>query len=931
MKAAKVGSVIGGRTKRSSSMPVSQYAADTSLEDDDDQGDADGRFALQSAQDLRVQKGDDVLREGLLEKQVQLKDLAWVPRYVTLSTTALMFAVEAGGEIREQIGLLDISSCESVDGESHNTLRYYNKAGAREGQEGKGHSTLSQVSSRSKILGSFRPRRFERTASLDNKQEDRPKARSGGEDGPVSTSEWDYAISIHTERFGRTYYLRSKSQQDKDEWMKAIAEAIAEAQEERVRQMQLTARRLFKLKLRKAYDSECCQSLIAVFLVTNFVINVYDSETQHENGTQGRQILDLLESVFGLIYTVELAVNMYTHWFWQFFSNGWCVFDFIVVMMNVVEAIVAAVAASNSGTGGLSLVRMLRIFRIVRLFNKLKSLQKVIMGITSTLLPMSNIVIVFTVINSIYAVLATRLYAASYPEKFGSFFLSSFSMFQVATGDSWVTDVVWTLQSDPQTSSTGVLLFFTSYTVSVGIILFNITVAVLLEGFLGAIQQQERQARDREERQAMQKLSMALDPLLATLSNFSSPSHLTSQISLLFQLMDVDDSGTLSFQEMQEGMEALPLHPRVILSIEDWESLTLNGSVLDEHQCMDAASFNTAIRWQLMLYGQRLLSQRMAQAVKTKSDDPTSLFAMKLCLMQICGAPGHGGGGVFDSSLFTRGHSGSAGGGGGGGGGDNNAGDQDDDTLTSRSLVVDDIQKLPPGTTHVRTGERDAGSTQMAAMARQIEEGYRRTEMTLAIATEARDAGLAARVAAEEARDNTHAILALLRYGEGAKMSPDATLAERRGISIGGIPNLYKVTTPDTHATLVPRTAAEDQRREGEKQGQAERATRQREDAELDSKELRRRELKEKLADQVREIMSRSASGTSLNLTNSSWSLKYGPRISTNGSSTPDPSAVAAATPGSVRWREAATPGSVRGKGEGERGGEGGGEGVLEV
>ena len=94
----------------------------------------------------------------------------------------------------------------------------------------------------------------------------------------------------------------------------------------------------------------------------------------------------------------------------------------------------------------------------------------------------------------------------------------------------------------------------------------------------------------------MQKMAMALDPLLATLSNFSSPSHLSSQISLLFQLMDVDDSGTLSFQEMQEGMEALPLHPRVILSIEDWESLTLNGSVLDEHQCMDAASFNTAIR-----------------------------------------------------------------------------------------------------------------------------------------------------------------------------------------------------------------------------------------------------------------------------------------------------------------------------------------------
>ena len=41
------------------------------------------------------------------------------------------------------------------------------------------------------------------------------------------------------------------------------------------------------------------------------------------------------------------------------------------------------------------------------------------------------------------------------------------------------------------------LLFFSSYTVVVGIILFNIIVAVLLEGFLGAIQQQERDERDK--------------------------------------------------------------------------------------------------------------------------------------------------------------------------------------------------------------------------------------------------------------------------------------------------------------------------------------------------------------------------------------------------------------------------------------------------
>ena len=75
-------------------------------------------------------------------------------------------------------------------------------------------------------------------------------------------------------------------------------------------------------------------------------------------------------------------------------------------------------------------------------------------------------------------------------------------------------------------------------------------------------------------------MATALDPLLQTLANFSGPHHLTSQISLLFQLMDVDDSGTLTFTEMQRGLESLPLTPPVILSVEDWDSLTM----VCEHQ-----------------------------------------------------------------------------------------------------------------------------------------------------------------------------------------------------------------------------------------------------------------------------------------------------------------------------------------------------------
>ena len=164
---------------------------------------------------------------------------------------------------------------------------------------------------------------------------------------------------------------------------------------------------------------------------------------------------------------------------------------------------------------------------------------------------MSNIVIVFGIINSIYAILAAKMFMESYPEKFGSFTSSSFGMFQVATGDSWVTDIVFTLNKDETNDKSLVLVFFSSYVVIVGIILFNIIVAVLLEGFLGAIQQKEREVAAKEEKEALQRAAGVLDPLLSNLALLQSPEHLESEILVLFRLLDVDDSGSLSFSEMQ--------------------------------------------------------------------------------------------------------------------------------------------------------------------------------------------------------------------------------------------------------------------------------------------------------------------------------------------------------------------------------------------
>ena len=42
---------------------------------------------------------------------------------------------------------------------------------------------------------------------------------------------------------------------------------------------------------------------------------------------------------FNYIFTVELALNMYAHWFHMFWSSGWNVFDFITVLVGWVMAV----------------------------------------------------------------------------------------------------------------------------------------------------------------------------------------------------------------------------------------------------------------------------------------------------------------------------------------------------------------------------------------------------------------------------------------------------------------------------------------------------------------------------------------------------------------------------------------------------------------
>lgn len=98
--------------------------------------------------------------------------------------------------------------------------------------------------------------------------------------------------------------------------------------------------------------------------------------------------------VFTFIYLTELLLNMFGNWFWGFFGSSWCLFDLLIVLLSVIDAVY--VIAGTSGNG-LAVLRLLRIFRIVRIFNKLEDMRRILSANVSAFGPVINAIILFVV------------------------------------------------------------------------------------------------------------------------------------------------------------------------------------------------------------------------------------------------------------------------------------------------------------------------------------------------------------------------------------------------------------------------------------------------------------------------------------------------------------------------------------------------------
>ncbi|WP_282095997.1 ion transporter [Epibacterium ulvae] len=141
-------------------------------------------------------------------------------------------------------------------------------------------------------------------------------------------------------------------------------------------------------------------------------------------------LIILLDKICLTIFVVEIVAKLAVRRL-AFFRSGWSVFDLIIVTLALVP-----------GSQAISVLRALRILRVLRVISVAPSLRRVVEGFVTALPGMGSVFLLMAIIFYIGAVIATKLFADTFPQWFGTLGQSGYSLFQIMTLESWSMGIV---------------------------------------------------------------------------------------------------------------------------------------------------------------------------------------------------------------------------------------------------------------------------------------------------------------------------------------------------------------------------------------------------------------------------------------------------------------------------------------------------------
>jgi voltage-gated sodium channel len=201
--------------------------------------------------------------------------------------------------------------------------------------------------------------------------------------------------------------------------------------------------------------------------------------------------LSLVNDICLAIFVVELAIRIgaYGSRPWEFFHDGWNIFDFVIVAI----AFVPGVRESST------LLRLARLARVVRIVRLLPDLRVLLAGVWRSLPPLFAIGLATGMLLFVYGMVGWSLFADELPDQWGNIGRAMLTLFVMLTLENFPVYMDAGMEVHPWS-----WLYFVSFILIAAFVVVNVLIGIVLNSM--------EEAREAERRKAVRERLGGTEP-----------------------------------------------------------------------------------------------------------------------------------------------------------------------------------------------------------------------------------------------------------------------------------------------------------------------------------------------------------------------------------------------------------------------------------
>uniref|UniRef100_A0A3P9IW78 Calcium voltage-gated channel subunit alpha1 Ia n=1 Tax=Oryzias latipes TaxID=8090 RepID=A0A3P9IW78_ORYLA len=215
------------------------------------------------------------------------------------------------------------------------------------------------------------------------------------------------------------------------------------------------------------------------------LINTISMGIEHHNQPEElTNVLEICNIVFTSMFTLEMVLKLTAFGFFEYLRNPYNIFDGIIVIISVCEII-------GQADGGLSVLRTFRLLRVIKLVRFMPALRRQLVVLMKTMDNVATFCMLLMLFIFIFSILGMHIFGCKFSLKtdagdtvpdrknFDSLLWAIVTVFQILTQEDW--NMV--LYNGMASTSPCAALYFVALMTFGNYVLFNLLVAILVEGF----------------------------------------------------------------------------------------------------------------------------------------------------------------------------------------------------------------------------------------------------------------------------------------------------------------------------------------------------------------------------------------------------------------------------------------------------------------